>query len=460
MTDVQALERYARTGDPDAFRHLVTCYQRLVYAACARRLRNDTDIEDAVQETFVKLAQHAGRIKTSVSGWLYTAATRVCLDRLRRDQTRKRHELAWRPEEGDNHAEHYGQLMLAVDDALEELPEAQRDLIVQYFLEGKTQTSLAQEAGVTQSAVARRVERAVKELRATLQQRGVTASAAALGAFFVADAANAQVPAVLTASLTKLGLSGAGVAATGATSGGGVLATLAQAGLPVKLAAGLGVAGVIGAGVVVMQPETPEASAPPSPSAAPAVMELAGGEGVEPQDALEALQAMSDDELRAVDHGMVLYAVDEPETLALMRRAQLAESQLMTVPMTMIMGLAQKLEQVQIEPTGDVIVRFEEAKVGDDGVARYPYTFAIPVAWEEEVAAPYAVQHLPTLHGVGFTYTGDLMGVADTFDRMFEQAAHDGHVVTGRAGMKTITFEGPMSEQNQFVFQVETLPAE
>jgi outer membrane protein assembly factor BamB len=78
-----------------------------------------------------------------------------------------------------------------------------------HYLQGWKQEEIAQALGVTQSAISKRLERGVTELRRLLGKAGITVSAVALAALVTANAAEAA-PATLTASLGKIGLAGVG----------------------------------------------------------------------------------------------------------------------------------------------------------------------------------------------------------------------------------------------------------
>jgi RNA polymerase sigma-70 factor (ECF subfamily) len=72
----------ARGGDDAAFTRLVTPLRRELHAHCYRMLGSVHDADDAVQEALLRawrgMARFEGR--SSLRTWLYTVATRVCLD--------------------------------------------------------------------------------------------------------------------------------------------------------------------------------------------------------------------------------------------------------------------------------------------------------------------------------------------------------------------------------------------
>ena len=72
----------ARAGDDAAFGRLVAPLRRELHAHCYRMLGSTHDADDALQEALLRawrgLARFEGR--GSLRSWLYTVATRTCLD--------------------------------------------------------------------------------------------------------------------------------------------------------------------------------------------------------------------------------------------------------------------------------------------------------------------------------------------------------------------------------------------
>ena len=97
MTEAQLLNAYATHRDAEAFAQIVRRYQQLIFATCRRTLHHPDDTDDAVQETFLKLAQKAGDLRTNLGGWLHACAVHVCIDTNRRREVRARHESSGQP---------------------------------------------------------------------------------------------------------------------------------------------------------------------------------------------------------------------------------------------------------------------------------------------------------------------------------------------------------------------------
>jgi RNA polymerase sigma-70 factor, ECF subfamily len=88
--NAQALLAAARSGDEDAFGHLVEEYRGALQAHCYRMLGSVPDAEDALQEALLRawrgLARFEGR--SSVRSWLYAIATNACLRAIERRPAR------------------------------------------------------------------------------------------------------------------------------------------------------------------------------------------------------------------------------------------------------------------------------------------------------------------------------------------------------------------------------------
>ena len=87
--DTEILRR-CREGDERAYREIIERYQRRVFSLALRVLRRAEDAEDVAQETFVRMFRAIDRYDPSrpFSAWLFTIASRLCIDHIRRRRIR------------------------------------------------------------------------------------------------------------------------------------------------------------------------------------------------------------------------------------------------------------------------------------------------------------------------------------------------------------------------------------
>ena len=77
--------KQCKDGNKEAFRWVVQQHQRLVFSLALKMLADEEEAKDVVQETFIRVWQRIGDYdqQKSFTTWLYTIASRLCLDRLK-----------------------------------------------------------------------------------------------------------------------------------------------------------------------------------------------------------------------------------------------------------------------------------------------------------------------------------------------------------------------------------------
>src|ERR1700730_4108770 len=88
--DERALVAEAQTGSRAAFEELVRRFDRDVLRLALNLMKRPEDARDVYQEAFLKVYRnlHRFRFECSFYTWLYRIVTNVCLDQLRRRQSR------------------------------------------------------------------------------------------------------------------------------------------------------------------------------------------------------------------------------------------------------------------------------------------------------------------------------------------------------------------------------------
>ncbi len=134
--------------------------------------------EDVVQETLVRAWRNIHRLDAtagSLRPWLVTVARRIVIDNHRSSQARP-HEVDASPLEllpAEDELDKALRLM-TISDALDDLTEAHRAVIVETYLKGRTVSEAAAELGIPAGTVRSRIFYALRSLKLALEERGVT----------------------------------------------------------------------------------------------------------------------------------------------------------------------------------------------------------------------------------------------------------------------------------------------
>ena len=73
-------------GDKEAFRWVVQTHQRMLFSLALKMLCDEEEAKDVVQDTFIRVWQRIREYDSdkAFTTWIYTIASRLCLDRLKR----------------------------------------------------------------------------------------------------------------------------------------------------------------------------------------------------------------------------------------------------------------------------------------------------------------------------------------------------------------------------------------
>jgi RNA polymerase sigma factor (sigma-70 family) len=211
--DLDLLRRFTETGDPDAFAEIVRRYAKVVYSASHRILGDEARAQDVSQETFFRLLRQPRLVTHSLSGWLHRSATHLAIDARRSELSRRHREKTYwlNQEAGQEGAQakepKWEDVSPYVDQALNELQEPMRGLLVRHFLQGVSQADLAEEMTTSPATISRRIKSGVEELQKHLRKNGVYLGLAAL-AMFCASNTSEAAPVKLLVELGKMRMIG------------------------------------------------------------------------------------------------------------------------------------------------------------------------------------------------------------------------------------------------------------
>jgi RNA polymerase sigma-70 factor (ECF subfamily) len=171
-------------GEETALDRLMDRHARRLYHYLLRLLQNESEAEELAQETFVRVFRNARSFKPdrSFAVWLYTIATNLVRDRVRRQTRRPQVSFEAQvsadgatlrdvlPGQGPSPADHAAsrERVQAVRDAIANLPEELRLPLILSEFDDLSHAEIAAITGGTPKAVEMRLYRARQSLRQSL----------------------------------------------------------------------------------------------------------------------------------------------------------------------------------------------------------------------------------------------------------------------------------------------------
>lgn len=177
------LARRARAGDREAFAGLVETYKRRTYYAALALVGSHEDALDLSQEAFARAFRARATIdpERPFYVWLYTILRRLCFNFIRDRAHRGRrleearewliHEAAARAEEDDPaHRAEMDELRDRLREAIEALPDHEREVLVLKEFEGLRYREIADLVDIPIGTVMSRLYSARQRLARTMER--------------------------------------------------------------------------------------------------------------------------------------------------------------------------------------------------------------------------------------------------------------------------------------------------
>jgi RNA polymerase sigma-70 factor (ECF subfamily) len=182
--DDRELVTAAQRGDRDAFKTLFERYHRRAYALALGVVRHPDDAMDVVQEAFIKAHKYLDKFEGNASfyTWLYRIVMNLAIDHLRKHRKVKPVELDENRIEPDGdepllprilggnpgQALMDKQIRTRIDQALEQLSENHRSVLVMRELEGLSYEDMAQAMSCSKGTIMSRLFHARRNMQKQL----------------------------------------------------------------------------------------------------------------------------------------------------------------------------------------------------------------------------------------------------------------------------------------------------
>jgi RNA polymerase sigma-70 factor (ECF subfamily) len=167
----RSLAEAAREGDRDAFAGLVRLHQRRAYLVARAIVTVHEDAEDAVQEGFVRAWQAIERFDPNLGfgAWVNRIVANAALDITRRRKVRSTEELNDALQSPFRDPAQDAELKSRLAEALAQLPERARSVIVLHDIEGFTHVEIGEMLGIPGGTARSDLHHARQKLRALLK---------------------------------------------------------------------------------------------------------------------------------------------------------------------------------------------------------------------------------------------------------------------------------------------------
>ena len=186
--DDLSLVRKARAGDDGAFQALVIRYQRKVYAVALGIVRDTDTAWDVAQEAFVRAHGHLAGLDgdEAFQKWLFRITSHLAIDSVRRERKSLK-DAVDDVTESELHGQGEGilstplgldpsqnllrrELATRMADALGQLPEIHREILVLRELEGLSYEELSERLGIQKGTVMSRLFHARRKMQLLLAE--------------------------------------------------------------------------------------------------------------------------------------------------------------------------------------------------------------------------------------------------------------------------------------------------
>jgi len=171
----------AKTGDVGAFGELVRRYSRTVYGVVSRMTGNPDDVDDIAQEVFVRAYRSIASFRgdAEFSTWVYRIAVNTTIKLMKKIKTRQASSI-------DDPDTGLGEMLMADESdrperiaerrarnealrqAVQELPEKHRTVVVLHYFENLACEEIARVLGCSVGTVWSRLHYACKKLQGVL----------------------------------------------------------------------------------------------------------------------------------------------------------------------------------------------------------------------------------------------------------------------------------------------------
>lgn len=172
----EALLTLISKSNQEAFEELFNRYWRKIHQLAYSKLKDPAATDEIVQDFFVTIwKRRASLAIQSFDAYLYTSVKHRCINYFERFATRQKHRVNYESQQStsDNSTDHtlaYLDLKQALDNGIERIPKASKEIFKLSRVEGKSIREIASLMNVSEKAIEYHLTRSLKVLRVYLKE--------------------------------------------------------------------------------------------------------------------------------------------------------------------------------------------------------------------------------------------------------------------------------------------------
>ena len=170
-TDIELIREVLQDGNARAFETLMKRYTSSVYGAALRLMKDEENAQEVTQMAFIQAYRHLDSWRGENFGaWVTIIANHIALRMLEKEKRRQTDPLDENIDPPDeSYDEQKEQQLQAMEAAIAQLPEADRQLIQWHYYQSIPLSTIAQRLGQTENNIKVRIFRIRERLKRRIE---------------------------------------------------------------------------------------------------------------------------------------------------------------------------------------------------------------------------------------------------------------------------------------------------
>ena len=170
-TDIELIREVLQNNNARAFETLMKRYTSQVYGAALRLMKDDENAQEVTQMAFIQAFRQLDNWRGENFGaWVTIIANHIALRLIEKEKRRQTDPLDENTDPPNEEYDEQRELQLqALEQAITQLPEADRQIIQWHYYEGVTLQTIAQRVGQTENNIKVRIFRIRERLKRRIE---------------------------------------------------------------------------------------------------------------------------------------------------------------------------------------------------------------------------------------------------------------------------------------------------